>query len=603
MKKIRLAILVALVSSCAEPPVINNQVDPGILSEVDSAAKQARLRQPDAVRDALLPALRADIPKVPGAPVEPRFDLVVNAAPAQQVFMSIVSGTRYSMLLSPSVGGTISVNLKDVTVREALDSIREVYGYEYKIEGARIHVQSAGLQTRVFQVSYMIGLRSGRSDVRVSSGVISGNIQQPGAGPVGASPVGIIPGALGGQSNSPALGAVGLSSIASSSLDASRVSTVSQSDLWNEITIALRTLIGTGEGRNVVVSPQSGVIVVRAMPEELRSVESYLRAMRLSIERQVMIEAKIVDVTLNASYQTGINWAGFGTGPNHAISGGQVSTGTLLSPITTPGNFTGATSITGPVGSETATSPVFGAAAGQNLINFTNPAASLLGLAFQTKNFSALLTFLETQGSIQVLSSPRIATLNNQKAVLKVGTDQFFLTSILSSTVAVSSSQTAVTLTPTFSPFFSGVSLDITPQIDEEGNIVLHIHPLVSNVTTSDTPFNFGQGVGTQELQLAKSSINESDTVVRVQDGNIVALGGLMQVDVEVTRSGVPGLQDIPGIGEAFRSTTRTRTKRELVILMKPTVIKGDKDWEQDIEQVRDRLQSYGTSAGSAPSR
>ena len=599
MKRIRLAILAALVSSCAERPIINQEVDPGILSEVESAVQQARLRQPEAVREALLPPLRAEIPKVPGAPVEPRFDLVVNAAPAQQVFMSIVSGTRYSMLLSPAVSGAISVNLKDVTVREALDSIREVYGYEYKIDGTRIHVQHAGLQTRVFHVSYMIGLRSGRSDVRVSSGVISGNIQQGGGGaPTGGAAVGFAPGAPGGQSMAPALGAVGLSSIASTSLDASRVSTVSQSDLWNEVNLALRTLIGTGEGRNVVVSPQSGVIVVRAMPEELRSVEAYLKAMRVSIERQVMIEAKVVDVTLNAAYQAGINWAAF---PTSGISVGQVSTGTLLDKR--PGNFTGATSITGPVGSETIGNPVFGASAGQNLINFTNPAASLLGLAFQTRNFSALLTFLESQGSVQVLSSPRIATLNNQKAVLKVGTDQFFLTSIQSSTIAVSAVQTGITLTPTFSPFFSGVSLDITPQIDEDGNILLHIHPLVSNVTTSGTPFNFGQGVGTQDLQLAKSAINESDTVVRVQDGNIVAIGGLMQVDVEINRSGVPGLQDIPGIGEAFRSTTRTRTKRELVILMKPTVIKSDRDWEQDLQQTRDRIQSYGTNAGSVPPR
>ncbi|HEY6241859.1 MAG TPA: secretin N-terminal domain-containing protein [Burkholderiales bacterium] len=603
MKRIRLAILLALVSSCAERPVITQEVEPSILSEVQSAANQARSRQPDAVREALLPPLRAEIPKVPGAPVEPRFDLVVNAAPAQQVFMSIVSGTRYSMLLSPAVGGTISVNLKDVTVPEALDSIREVYGYEYKIDGARIHVQPAGLQTRVYHVSYMIGLRSGRSDVRVSSGVISGNIQQGGGGAPAGGMVGGFAATPGGQANSAALSAVGLGAIASTSLDASRVSTVSQSDLWNEVTLALRALIGTGEGRNVVVSPQSGVVVVRAMPEELRSVEAYLKAMRLSIGRQVMIEAKIVDVTLNGSYQAGINWAAFHTGPNSAISGGPLSTGTVLSTSATPGNVTGATSITGPAGSITAASPVFGAVAGQNLVNFTNPGASLLGLAFQTSNFSALLTFLETQGSTQVLSSPRIATLNNQKAVLKVGTDQFFLTSITSSTVSVSSTQTGVSLTPTFSPFFSGVSLDITPQIDEEGNIVLHIHPLVSNVTSSDTPFNFGTGVGTQDLQLAKSAINESDTVVRVQDGNIVALGGLMQVDVVVNQSGVPGLQNIPGIGEAFRSTSRTRTKRELVILMKPTVIKGDKDWEQDIQQVRDRIQTYGTSAGSSPSR
>src|SRR5206468_743277 len=204
---------------------------------------------PNAVREALLPPLRAEMPKGPGTPVEPRFDLVVNAAPARQVFMSIVSGTRYSMIVNPAVSGTVSLNLKDVTVREALEAIREVYGYEFRIDGARIYVESAGLQTRVFQVNYLIGLRSGRSDVRVSSGAISGTQQGAGA------PVAVTAPGTPGQ-GTPALGAFGLSSIATASLDASRVSMVSQNDLWGEVASALRALVGTGPGRNLVVSPQ-----------------------------------------------------------------------------------------------------------------------------------------------------------------------------------------------------------------------------------------------------------------------------------------------------------------------------------------------------------
>src|SRR5262245_30680903 len=133
MRRIFLAALAVALGSCVDP--LTKQVDPGILAEVDDAAKQARANQPDVVRDALLPPLRAEIPRVPGAPVEPRFDLTVNAAPAQQVFMSIVSGTRYSMIVNPAVSGAISVNLKDVTVREALEAIREAYGYEFRIDG------------------------------------------------------------------------------------------------------------------------------------------------------------------------------------------------------------------------------------------------------------------------------------------------------------------------------------------------------------------------------------------------------------------------------------------------------------------------------------
>jgi MSHA biogenesis protein MshL len=607
MKRTSVLIFAVVLGACAEQPYTPNRVDPGILAEMDKVSQPGKPSQPDAVRDALLPSLRIEMPRVSGAPVEPRFDLVVNAAPAPQVFMSIVSGTRYSMVVNPSVSGAISVNLKDVTIREALEAIRESYGFEFRIDGTRIYVDAAGLQTRVYQVNYLTALRTGRSDVRVSSGAISGNIQPSGTSspPTSGGTVPIVPGGVPGTTpgSSQMLGALGVGTIATTTFDASRISTLSQNDFWTEVNTALRTLVGTGEGRNVVISPQSGVIVVRAMPGELRSVEAYLKAMRFSIDRQVMIEAKIVDVTLNDSYQTGINWAAF---PTSGQSFGQVSTGTILQKSgTTVGGGTLATGAGGITRDPGATvfnisAPSVSTDPGQNLLNISNPAASLFGLAFQTTNFAALLTFLQTQGAVQVLSSPRIATLNNQKAVLKVGTDQFFVTAVTSTPITgVNGAVTSVSVTPTVSPFFSGVSLDITPQIDEDGNIMLHIHPLVSKVTGQDFPFNFGAGVGTQDLQLASSAINESDTVVRIQDGNIVVLGGLMQTDVETNRSGLPGLQDIPGIGGAFRSTTRTTTKRELVVLLKPTIIKTEKDWEQDIQQTRDRMRGYGANVGS----
>ena len=589
MKRTSLAaIAAALLGSCAP-----FHVDQSVISEIESATTQ-KGSQPNAVREALLPPLRAEMPKVPGALVEPRFDLVVNTAPAQQVFMSIVSGTRYSMIVNPAVGGTLSLNLKDVTVREALEAVREVYGYEFRIDGTRIYVESAGLQTRVFQVNYLIGLRSGRSDVRVSSGAIS--VAQGGGG-AGALAGAAAPGTP-GQPTSPALGAFGLSSIATASLDASRVSMVSQSDFWNEITFALRSLVGTGPGRNLVVSPQSGVIVVRAMPDELRSVEKYLKAMRLSVERQVMIEAKVVDVTLNNAYQAGINWAAFPN--NRRVTAGVFGSNTQLG---TTGNLsTGNQAITVDPAGRALTTGILGTGLAGTAVSATGAVgAGVFGLAVQTKDFAALLQFLDSQGNVQVLSSPRVAALNNQKAVLKVGTDQFFVTNVTGTPLTNPAGLvTAIQLTPTLNSFFSGVSLDITPQIDEDGNILLHIHPLVSNVVQQDLTFNFGGGGTDTILPLAKSSINETDTIVRVQDGNIVALGGLMKVDVANDRSGIPVLQDIPGVGGLFGNTTRTRVKRELIILLKPTVIKGG-DWDDSIEQARDRMQNLGSGARLSP--
>jgi MSHA biogenesis protein MshL len=218
-----------------------------------------------------------------------------------------------------------------------------------------------------------------------------------------------------------------------------------------------------------------------------------------------------------------------------------------------------------------------------------NPAGAVFGLALQTSNFASLLTFLESQGDVQVLSSPRIATLNNQKAVLKVGTDEFFVTNVTTTTTATTAgSQTSPSVT--VQPFFSGIVLDVTPQIDEGNNIILHVHPAVSEVTESTRVVNLGAGTPPITLPLARSTVNETDTVVRVTDGNIVAIGGLMSVDVRDQRGGIPGVSD-DGPGRLLRNTDRSSRKRELVILLKPTIIQSDREWEADVREMRERVE------------
>jgi MSHA biogenesis protein MshL len=479
-------------------------------------------------------------------------DLSINNAPATQVFMSIASGTRYSMLVHPQVSGTLSLNLKDVTIREALDSIRELYGYDYKIEGTRIFIQPAGLQMRIFQVNYLTGQRRGFSDVRVQSGAVTD---------AGAS----------GAPGSPAAAGTPPSS---RSLESSRVTTTQQSDFWAELRASLVTLVGAGEGRSVVLNPSSGVVLVRALPGELRAVADYLRATRLSVERQVMLEAKIVEVTLSDAFQAGINWQAFRTG-NTVAAIGQVTGGTALTPsgsvLTAPGFSVN------PAAHTAAATGTSGAA------------GTVFGLALQARNFAALLTFLESQGNVQVLSSPRIATINNNKAVLKVGTDEFFVTNVTTTSTTTGTS-TVQSPSVTVQPFFSGIVLDVTPQIDDANNIILHIHPAVSEVTESTRIVNLGSQIAEIRLPLAKSTVSETDTVVRVTDGNIVAIGGLMSVDIRDARGGIPGVSD-QGIGSLLRSTETSRRKKELVILLKPTIVDSDRDWEQDVRDTRRRME------------
>jgi MSHA biogenesis protein MshL len=557
-------LLALALSGCVAPPPIKPGVDAEFLGELPRPAQRKAEARPEALEQALLPPLKMEMPAVRGQPIDPRFDLSVNNAPAPQVFMSIVSGTRYSMLVHPSVSGTISVNLKDVTVREALDSIRELFGYDYKFDGTRIMIHPAGLQTRIFQVNYLLGERRGLSDVRVQSGsVTDAGAAAPQAGTTG----GIVP--AGGAA-------------ATRGLDSSRVTTRTQNDFWVELRASLAAIIGSGEGRSVVVSPQSGVIVVRAFPAELRGIERYLRATRIAVERQVMLEAKIIDVELNESYQSGINWALL---PNGRIAAGQIGSDSFIA-----GNAAlSSRGLTATPGTSLSTA---GATTGAALLS-GNPGAALFGLALQIQNFSALLQFLETQGKVQVLSSPRVATMNNQKAVLKVGTDEFFVTNIQSATtVATAAGTTTGTPVPTVTvqPFFSGIVLDVTPQIDENNQIILHVHPSVSQVTTDNKDISLG-AAGNLRLPLARSNVSETDTIVRVSDGNIVALGGLMKLDVRDGRGGLPGTGD-NAIGNFFRNANTSLVKKEMVILLKPTIIQGDRSWDEDIEQTRSRFES-----------
>ena len=508
----------------------------------------------DAVAQAMLPPLQLDLPETAKS-VEPRFDLAVSNAPASQVFMALVSGTRYSMLVAPEVSGNITVNLKNVTVREVLETLRELYGYEFKIQGTRIHIQPNTLQTRIFQLNYLAGKRLGQSDVRVTSSSLS--TTNPTNTTTGTSST-TYPTNTSGSANT--------------TLPSSQISTAQNSDFWADLAKSLASIVGGENGRAVIVNQGSGVVVVKAFPADIRAVEQYLKLTQLVVERQVMLEAKILEVSLSEEFQAGINWMAF-AGHNNRYSLGSVNPGTGL---TTSGKLT---STSGGVVVDPSVKSAVATQLGQGLF----------GLAIQTANFAALLNFLETQGNVQVLSSPRIATLNNQKAVLKVGNDDFYVTNV-SSTVTSTGVSNVTTPTITLQPFFSGIALDVTPQIDAENNVMLHVHPSISVVTENQKVVDLGE-LGTYTLPLASSSVNETDSIVRVQDGNIVAIGGLMKQEQSAGGTGLPGASAASGMGWLFGTKNSYLKKRELVILIKPTIIRNESSWKDDLAETQQRIQ------------
>ena len=565
-----LSAAAALLAGCADKPLRVAQPSQSLRDELQ--AQRSAPPAPAASAPAPVAEAQPVPPPAPALPPEPRFDLIVNGAPARDVFLSLVSDTRYSMLVHPSVSGQLSVTLKGVTLRESLDAIRDVYGFDYAIDGRRITVFPPTLQTRVFTINALALQRSGRSEVRVSSGAAPATNQN-------------------NNGSTPNTGTPGSTNTVLQQ-ESSQLSTKVSNDFWSETTTALKALVGDGTGRAVITSPQTGTIAVRAMPDELRHVDAWLKATRIAVERQVMLEAKIVEVELREGYQSGIDWSRIGD--RGAI--GQTSVN--------PSIPTGVNSIINPLVSNTRGLPTLSTGtqspAWPDLIPLPSAGGGALGLALTRGGFQALLSFIESHGDTQILSSPRIATLNNQKAVLKVGTDDYFITGISGSNSNNSTSNTGTTGTTnqiptlTLTPFFSGIALDVTPQIDAADMITLHIHPSVSNVTEKVKQVDLGS-VGNFRLPLASASVNESDTVVRIPDGHIVAIGGLMQMEATRRGSGVPGADSNPITSMLFGNRANNGRKRELVVLIKPSIIRSAEDWEQHNRLISESLQDTET--------
>ncbi len=565
-----LAQSVGLLTGCAaNRPLRTPDVSEATRAELAAPPPQAVAPVPPKVSEALAEPAIAAAP----LPPEPKIDLLVNNAQARDVFLAIVADTRYSMLMHPDVSGTLSVTLRGVTITEALEAIRDVYGFDFKIEGRRITVYAPTLQTRIFTINYPHSQRSGSSDLRVSSGAkptSSGGGGNNAAAPAGGESVG--------------------------QMESSRLSTSSRSDYWAEMLAAVKAMVGPGTGRSVVASPQAGIMAVRAMPEELRQVDKFLKAAQLSADRQVMLEAKIVEVELRDGFQSGIDWSGFKNGKRTTGAIGSIgSAGKTWSDGSIADNNVLVNGVTRNI-------PGFTPGAGALLADALSlPAAggSLFGLALATDGFQAVLGFLETRGDIQILSSPRIATLNNQKALLKVGTDEYFVTNVSSSTSSAANNSgtnnTTTMPTVTLTPFFSGISLDVTPQIDEANNITLHVRPSVTMVTEKTKEVDLGS-TGNFKLPLASSAVNESDTMVRIQDGNIVAIGGLMQVESSRTASGLPGSTDLPVLSTLFGNRVNSGRKKELVVLIKPTIIRTTDDWQAQTQRARAALDDMDVS-------
>ncbi|MBL0606868.1 pilus (MSHA type) biogenesis protein MshL [Aeromonas caviae] len=526
--------------------------------QAKDALKQAMSEQsPTAPLTSLPPSVQSELlqlnrPQQPMTIPEKRMRIAAHDVDAVEFFGSLFKGSRYSVAVHPGVAGVISVELKDVTLQEALATVGDMYGFDVQRKGNVFHVYPAGLRTETIPVNYLMMARRGLSRTSVSTGGVTANDNNNGNNNNFDSGLN-----NSGNNNSQGNTASGDNNTNS---NGTRIETDSNNDYWTDLRDALQTLIGTGEGRAVITSPQAGLVTVRAYPKELKAVREFLDQSGEHLKRQVVLEARILEVSLNEGYEQGVDWSGLSASwdGGKGITGG----GSLMdSPIASTPN------------------QIFRALGGG------------AGFTISDGNFNVAVSLLKTQGDVNTLSSPRVTATNNQKAVIKVGTDEYFVTNASTTTTTSGTSAPIVTPNVELTPFFSGIALDVTPQIDEQGKVLLHIHPSVIDTEEQSKTIS----VGTADplvLPLAKSSIRESDTVVQANNGDIIVIGGLMKTDRQEIVSKVPLLGDIPWVGEAFTNRRESNRKVELVILLKPTVVEKD-TWQKELQRSSELLDKW----------
>ena len=558
MKKLKLTIALSTIFfalvGCQTAPR-----DPvGIKEDLDTSIKEAKAfngpkaltQVPNSVQQELM---FNDMNQAKqGMLAEKRLEISATEVAAKDFFQAIVRGSRYNVVIHPDVEGQISLSLSNVTLTEALTVVEDVYGYEIQRSGNVVQVFPPGIRTETIALNYLFLKRFGSSSTSINSGGVSEN--DPNSGNNSNNSNNNSNGSSNrSNNNSNNRGGNNGSNNQNSGIN---LYTENESNFWDELKKSLTAFVGTGGGRSVIVSPQAGLVTVRGLPQEISAVKKFISDTESHLHRQVIIEAKIMEVTLNDDFQQGIKWE------------------QVLNPVSS--------------GSEliySATGGVIG-----NVISNTIGGVNTLSYQNQgnDSNFSGVIELLQTQGNVQVLSSPRITATNNQKAVIKVGEDEYFVTEVSSTTTTGTSTTTTPEIELT--PFFSGIALDVTPQISKDGSVILHVHPSVTLTEEQNKTIQ----IGSEELilPLAQSSVRESDTIIRANSGEVVVIGGLIEtynIDME---SKTPILGDIPYLGELFKNKSQKSQKRELVIMLKPIVV-GQDTWTTQLQDARRLLTKW----------
>jgi len=459
------------------------------------------------------------------------FTFSLREADIRDVLKAIAMQTNYNMVIEPNVTGTCTVDLKNVTLTRALEYILEPLNYTFKIEERTIYVSKPKLETRFFRLNYITLKKIGTSSVTGT-----------GAGGGGTSTTGTT-GTTGAGAGGTGGGGGGTGTLIN-------LQSLSETDLWGRLDENIKAFLS--EDGRYTINSQASVVMVMDYPKNIKNIARFLETIEGTIQRQVVIEVKVIEVTLTEDTQEGINWAAINTkwlGGGFALNIEQA----LVAPQTRYFNIPRIYDAYDPA-------------------NFSVP-GNYFRFGVAKGKFDAFIDLLKTKHNIKFISSPQISTLNNQRAVIKVAQDDvYFEYSSTTGTTATTAGYTTKFVTV-------GLILDVTPQIDSHGNIIMNIHPVLTDkVAQVEMPVTAESKAEGSKSYVPVLAVREVDTVVKAREGDTIIIGGLIQDKSDRSDVGVSGISDVPLIGRLFKSKKTQTNKTELVIFLTPKIVYGKED-------------------------
>lgn len=529
------------------------------------------------------------------------YSVSVRNIPVQDLLFALARDAKLNIDIHPGINGIVTINAIDQTLQQILTRVAKQVDMRWELDGPNLVVMTDSPFLRNYKVDYVNMSRDVSGTVAINTQIASTSTSAAGGAAAGGGNNSSTSVKSSAQNNfwqsldknlkdilresdkilpegssetviersdqqaTTGTGAQGQAGGARSGTGATSLAgSPNAASLQQQgTTVVKRTTFR--EAASIIVNQEAGVVVVRATARQHEKVQEYLDLILTSSKRQVIIEATIAEVSLNDNYQQGINWQSLRTlragVPTAGFSAAQNPTG-----IPVPDQFAA------PAGSFTTVS---GTAQGAFafLLNYVSPG---LGL-------SSTLSLLEAFGKVKVLSSPKISVLNNQTAMLKVVDNIVYFNVKTDAATTVGNTTFPPVQTATAQSVAIGMVMSVTPQISETGSILLNVRPSISRV------LDFKPDPTLPANTVPQIQTREMESMLRLSDGEVAVMGGLMEDRISNTTNQIPGLGDIPGIGNFFRNRNETSTKTELVIFLKPTIVR-DPSINGDYRGFRDQL-------------